>query len=540
MKDIKIVKLPENLNVTLCLGNTYLHLCNAWIYDMDFIKLNSRIAEIIKRKKLYVAPAGQEVFADEIYDDKIQIYCGNENWRSLVKEMLLKDIADMTEIIDGLEFIIQKNIGTYESFKKYSIHAVDTDTDTEVTVNETSTLTIKNGKESIVFTLDEKEATPEEASDFFKNAYYENSRICNAISRMAFDQHSHHLGMQEIYMTMRQERFLRRERFYDRDVHNASEAIQVCYYCSTEPFFLLFEMYTKEGLPIENAFKLNPYFTGKPYPNPNDRIKTSKRSKEYIINLYGRRNNRVEDILETVARMEENPRISATGMDMLFTFMDQCKSLQEKSDNYWNCVFKHQINFDSLEEIFNTFDITMKTLIDRAIRAIFLNNTSPDDYINIIHDYIRMCKIIGIEIDKKLPKNVISQHDVLAMQIKDIQDAKIKEMFNNQIMENKKLIISLPGNPNYSIISPEETNDLIMEGKRMNHCVGSYINRVADGTSKIFFLRKKNDLKNSYVTIELNEYNNFVQAKAFSNALPSKEDMQYINEWVEMIGGYHE
>ena len=272
-------------------------------------------------------------------------------------------------------------------------------------------------------------------------------------------------------------------------------------------------MYVKDGLPTEKAFKLNPYFTGKPFPNPKDRIKTSKRSKEYIINLYGKRDNRVEDILETVARLEENPRISATGMDMLFTFMDQCKRLQEKTDSYWDCVFKHQISFESLEEIFNTFDI---------------------------HDYIHMCKIIGIEIDKKLPKNVMSQHDVLALQIKDIQDAKIKEMFKNQIEENKKLIISLPGNPNYSIISPEETNDLIMEGKQMNHCVGSYIDRVADGTSKIFFLRKKNDLKSPYVTIELNKHNNLVQAKAFSNTLPSKDDMQYINEWIDMIGGSHE
>ena len=134
----------------------------------------------------------------------------------------------------------------------------------------------------------------------------------------------------------------------------------------------------------------------------------------------------------------------------------------------------------------------------------------------------------------------MSQHDVLALQIKDIQDAKIKEMFKNQIEENKKLIISLPGNPNYSIISPEETNDLIMEGKQMNHCVGSYIDRVADGTSKIFFLRKKNDLKSPYVTIELNKHNNLVQAKAFSNTLPSKDDMQYINEWIDMIGGSHE
>lgn len=534
MKDIKIVKLPEDLNVTLCIGQTYLYLCNTWIYDMDFIALNDRIAEIIKSKKLYVAPAGQDVFVDEMYDGRLQIYRGEKQSRYFVKIMRLEDIADVTEIIDGLEIIIRKNKGTYESFKKYSIHAVDTDTDTEVTVNETSTLTIKNGEESIVFILDAKEATPEAASEFFKNAYYENSQICNAISRMAFDQHSHHIGMKEIYMKMWQ------DRFFHRNVQDASEAIQVCYHCSTEPFFLLLEMYVKDGLPTEKAFKLNPYFTGKPFPNPKDRIKTSKRSKEYIINLYGKRDNRVEDILETVARLEENPRISATGMDMLFTFMDQCKRLQEKTDSYWDCVFKHQISFESLEEIFNTFDITMKTLIDRSIKAIFLNNTSPEDYIDIIHDYIHMCKIIGIEIDKKLPKNVMSQHDVLALQIKDIQDAKIKEMFKNQIEENKKLIISLPGNPNYSIISPEETNDLIMEGKQMNHCVGSYIDRVADGTSKIFFLRKKNDLKSPYVTIELNKHNNLVQAKAFSNTLPSKDDMQYINEWIDMIGGSHE
>ena len=80
---------------------------------MDFIALNDRIAEIIKSKKLYVAPAGQDVFVDETYDGRLQIYRGEKQSRYFVKIMRLEDIADVTEIIDGLEIIIRKNKGTY-------------------------------------------------------------------------------------------------------------------------------------------------------------------------------------------------------------------------------------------------------------------------------------------------------------------------------------------------------------------------------------------------------------------------------------------
>ncbi len=56
----------------------------------------------------------------------------------------------------------------------------------------------------------------------------------------------------------------------------------------------------------------------------------------------------------------------------------------------------------------------------------------------------------------------------------------------------------------YSIIMPEDANDIIREGRELDHCVGraGYIARMAKGYCRILFLRKNDDKGRSLLTIE--------------------------------------
>lgn len=87
------------------------------------------------------------------------------------------------------------------------------------------------------------------------------------------------------------------------------------------------------------------------------------------------------------------------------------------------------------------------------------------------------------------------------------------------------------------VISPNNPNDLVNEGLKLNHCVGSYIKRYSNGYSKIFFIRIKTLLNEPFVTVEFNQYNELIQAKAKSNKNPSKEVMDYILKWSENLNG---
>ena len=81
------------------------------------------------------------------------------------------------------------------------------------------------------------------------------------------------------------------------------------------------------------------------------------------------------------------------------------------------------------------------------------------------------------------------------------------------------------------IVELNNQNDLMVEGNKMNHCVGSYWSKVQRGYAKIFSLRDPNG--KPYVTIELDKSNNIVQARGNSNSVPSPELQQKVNEWHE-------
>jgi len=79
------------------------------------------------------------------------------------------------------------------------------------------------------------------------------------------------------------------------------------------------------------------------------------------------------------------------------------------------------------------------------------------------------------------------------------------------------------------IVELDNKNDLMAEGNKMNHCVGSYWDKVQVGDSKIFSLRDPNG--KPHVTIELDKDNNIYQISGNSNSEPSPELEQKSDEW---------
>lgn len=70
------------------------------------------------------------------------------------------------------------------------------------------------------------------------------------------------------------------------------------------------------------------------------------------------------------------------------------------------------------------------------------------------------------------------------------------------------------------------------EAVQQNNCVASYIDKVLDGKCHILFLRKKDSLDKSLVTIEVNAYTNtIVQAKGKFNRDTTEEENKVIEAW---------
>jgi hypothetical protein len=80
---------------------------------------------------------------------------------------------------------------------------------------------------------------------------------------------------------------------------------------------------------------------------------------------------------------------------------------------------------------------------------------------------------------------------------------------------------------------PADTGEIIKEGARMNHCVGSYVDDVMDGKSVIMFLRRKSNPQKEYATLELGKNSELLQVKCKCNQiLTSESALSFLSKWV--------
>lgn len=283
---------------------------------------------------------------------------------------------------------------------------------------------------------------------------------------------------------------------------------------------------------MEEIIKKNPYYT-RVMPSPNSLPHLNTKAENYVKQM-----KLNKEIIRDLSDLEDNPKVGPDGLNIILEFI--LKSTKANSnrdydrrmevcDNamYWQMP-------KSLFYIFNNFDITPKNFVDRTIREMINNHMNAETYWRYVCDYANLCNQLGVEIDRKIPKDVIHRHDVLETKIKELKDETIKKEFSIRVIENKKLIEKLPDG-NYTIISPETSNDLIEEGFKMSHCVGSYAYHYASGKSKIFFVRNKTNVDTPLATLELDHLNRLVQISAFANKKPEKSVLEFVDKWLKMI-----
>ena len=84
------------------------------------------------------------------------------------------------------------------------------------------------------------------------------------------------------------------------------------------------------------------------------------------------------------------------------------------------------------------------------------------------------------------------------------------------------------------IIELKSENDLKVEGKKMRHCVGNYVNAVESGSSRIFSIRDRSN--NPLITIETGpNMIAFRQAYGPGNSQPDGNNLEMVNEFRSIL-----
>ncbi len=173
---------------------------------------------------------------------------------------------------------------------------------------------------------------------------------------------------------------------------------------------------------------------------------------------------------------------------------------------------------------------------NRLLSYLEAQNIPWTDY----RDYMYWLTNLSYPLDKsyRYPKDFEASHDKL-------MDEWQKELDRREAEKNKELDAKLMNwyeelmaqkvmhkhTDDLLICMPKSVAEIKREGRELHHCVGTYAERVADGKTNIFFIRKTAEPDTPYYTLEINNHGEMVQCRGKHNALAQGEIMQFAQDF---------
>lgn len=162
---------------------------------------------------------------------------------------------------------------------------------------------------------------------------------------------------------------------------------------------------------------------------------------------------------------------------------------------------------------------------------------SPGVRVNIglYSDYITGCHTLGADMESKStlwPANLIQVHNnqriAIIAKAKAEEEAEYKK---RRAAIVKKYSFEAMG---FMIVVPELVADLVREGTDMHNCVGTYTERVANGSTCVVYIRKTESPDISFGTMEINkEGDRIVQARGKYNKDLPPEAQAFVKAFEE-------
>jgi len=218
---------------------------------------------------------------------------------------------------------------------------------------------------------------------------------------------------------------------------------------------------------------------------------------------------------------KDNPNLFNTLLNYEFTSIAKY-SIQ--SILYQNNHYKNK--FDQLINTYNYKPISLLQYIDNLMTFEAL-----DDFHDVVSELLDYCNMMSKISPKyeKYPKNFLTTHKIATRNYNRLKQQFIEEDFKKVI--DIKLEYTYE---DYKIIYPKTTQDIKDEAVQQNHCVASYIQNVIDGKTHILFLRNKDDIERSLITLEIRNYK-VVQARGKFNRDVTREEQNIINKYNERL-----
>ncbi len=189
------------------------------------------------------------------------------------------------------------------------------------------------------------------------------------------------------------------------------------------------------------------------------------------------------------------------------------------------CRYKYCI--DTLIAIMNKTNLSLRKVLNYVEKQ--------EGYYGIRdwNDYLDQCIKLKYDTTDTLiakPKDLHKAHERLTKIIKikadEIAQQELEE--RNQKLKKMEYVDEKRG---LQVVVPQSLQEIINEGKRLNHCVGGYVERHANGKLTILFLRTIEKPDVPYYTMEVSTDGRIVQCRGYKNNRANNPKPQEISDF---------
>lgn len=159
-------------------------------------------------------------------------------------------------------------------------------------------------------------------------------------------------------------------------------------------------------------------------------------------------------------------------------------------------------------------------------------------------DYLRLMEQCNVPINETnaCPRNLFQAHDHLVElnnalerereeQAKRNRDRELKNKFDELVKARQYMEMEINS---LKFILPKRASDIVQEGSVLHHCVSTYVDRHASGTTTIVFIRNSEEPNKPLYTMEFCK-KEIVQIRAKYNQNPPKEVLNAAEIWRKKI-----
>lgn len=201
-----------------------------------------------------------------------------------------------------------------------------------------------------------------------------------------------------------------------------------------------------------------------------------------------------------------------------------------ESDSFYEFNFNY-----SATELFMYCDYSLLSIVQYLDKINSKQNSSEKrDTLFILKDYLAMCNQMDIE-PEKFPMNLYELHDKLAVHAQEQKNAATSKKIH-EVKETITKIVKQDAieNDEYVIILPDDVSDVIKEANAQHNCVASYIQKMANRNTLVFFVRKKNDPNTPWITAEFNKRLIQIVYK-YNRSVRETDILKFVNKFTKAL-----